>query len=107
MEVASYRVGFGLQPGEFHEVVEQCLRVGTKEEIKSLLDDVDPVIRVLGLICLARLVSPNEFVEFARPLFLDLGTLKYTNGCIVNLSGTVGEIAKALAEGRFFLVPEK
>ena len=107
LESISYRVGFTLEPGEFRELSEECLRIGSQEDFKSLLKDVSPIIRVLGLICLAKTVGTSDFVEIAKPLYFDFTVVKYTNGCVLNQSGTVGTIAKELAEGRFFLVPEK
>lgn len=103
LESVSYRVGFGLAPGEFHKLTEDALRHASLDELKALLAEDNPILRVLGLICLARSVGSKEFLAIARPLYHDGAKVKITNGCVLDQSVTVGAIAKQLAEGRFFL----
>ena len=106
LESVSYRVGFTLAAGEFHKLSEECLRLGRVEDFKALLRDQNPIVRVMGLICLAQSIDSDEFGETAKTLYMDGALVKYTNGCILDQSATVGTIAKLLVEKRFFLAPE-
>ena len=106
LESVSYRVGWTLEPGDFHKLSEECLRYGSLKDLKALLGDESPILRVLGLICLAKSVGPEEFLAIAKPLYLDLAQVRITNGCVLNRSTTVGGIAEQLAEDRFFLVAD-
>jgi hypothetical protein len=106
LESVSYRVGWTLEAGEFHKLSEDCLRYGRVEDLKALLGDESPILRVLGLICLAKSVGPEEFLAIAKPLYVDRAQVRITNGCILNRSATVGAIAEQLAGDRFFLAAE-
>lgn len=97
----SYRVGFGSAPGEFHQLVEDCLASGKVEDFEQLLFDKNPVVRVLGLICLARSLDEGDFAASARLLFNDEADVEYDNGCVIRLRGTVGQLARMLADGKF------
>ena len=106
LESVSYRIGFALEPGEFHKLSQECLKYGTVDNFRALLKDESPVVRVLGLICLTKSVNAEEFAEVARALFTDAAQVRYTNGCVLNQRATVGQIARRLAEGRFFVADE-
>ena len=106
LESVSYRVGWTLEAGEFHKLSEECLRYGSLEDLKALLGDENPILRVLGLICLAKSVGPEEFIAIAKPLYVDGAQVRITNGCILNRNATVGAIAEQLAGDRFFLAAE-
>ena len=106
MESIAYRVGWTLAAGEFHKLSEECLRYGSLEDFKTLLREESPILRVLGLICLAKSVGPGEFLAIAKPLYVDRARVRITNGCILNQSATVGAIAEQLVRDRFFLASE-
>ncbi len=106
LESVSYRVGFGLAPGEFHKLSAEALRHASLDDLKALLAHENPIVRVLGLICLAKSVSPAEFLAIAKPLYVDGAGVRITNGCVLNQSATVGAIAEQLAEHRFFVTAE-
>jgi hypothetical protein len=107
LEFVSYRVGWTLEAGEFHTLSEECLRYGSLEDLKALLGEESPILRVLGLICLAKSVGPEEFLAIAKPLYVDRAQVRITNGCVLNQSATVGAIAEQLAGDRFFLAAEE
>ena len=107
LKSVSYRVGLTLAAGEFHKLSEECLRLGRVEDFKVLLRDQNPIVRVMGLICLAQSIGPDEFAENAKALYTDAAPVRYTNGCVLNQSATVGMIAKRLVEKRFFLAAEE
>ena len=48
-----------------------------------------------------------SFAENAKALYTDAAPVRYTNGCALNQSATVGMIAKRLVEKRFFLAAEE
>lgn len=102
----SYRIGWTLEAGEFHKLSREALKNGTVQDFKALLKDENPIVRVLALICLAQSLDAEQFGVLAKTLFADGARVKYTNGCTLNRSGTVGEIAKRLAENRFFLADD-
>ena len=103
LESVSYRVGWALEPGDFYKLSQECLREGTVESFKAMLKDENPIVRVMGLICLAKSVNAEEFSVIAKRLFADNAQLRYTNGCVLNQRMTVGVIAERLAEHKFFL----
>jgi len=105
LESVSYRVA-GLWKLVSHKLSEECLRHGSIEDFKALLREESPILRVLGLICLAKSVRPEEFLTIAKPLYVDRAPVRITNGCVLNRSVTVGAIAEQLAGDRFFLAAE-
>lgn len=106
LEKATYKAGYGMAPGEFYHLTRECLRYGSAEDLRRLLKDEKAIVRVLGLICLAQVVERDEFAAIVRGMKDDRGRVIYTNGCILDVEGSVGEIAESLAEGRFFVMPE-
>jgi len=103
LESVSYRVGWTLEPGEFYKLFQECLKFGTVDEFKTLLRDENPIVRVMGLFCLAKSLNAEEFDAIAKPLFKDGARVKYTNGCLLNQTAAVGSLARRLQENRFFL----
>jgi hypothetical protein len=99
----SYRIGFTLEAGEFHKLSREALKNGTVQDFEALLKDENPIVRVLALICLAQSLDAEQFGSLAKTLFADDARVKYTNGCMLNQSGTVGEIANDLRKTDSFL----
>jgi hypothetical protein len=104
----TYRVGFGLAAGEFHSLSQEALRAGTPDDFKRLLTDWTPLVRVLGLICLAQSVSAveAEVASAAASLDKDKAVIMFTNGCVMDQTSTVADITRRIVEGRFFLAGE-
>jgi hypothetical protein len=102
----NYRVGYGLAPGEFFMLSQECLRSGTTGDFRRLLADGMPLVRVMGLISLAQSVKTAELAAVATSMSADTAVVTYTNGCVLDLQTTVSDIAAQLAEGRFFLAGE-
>lgn len=105
----TYTVGFGLAPGEFHSLAQEALRAGTPDDFKRLLRDWTPLVRVLGLICLAQSVSAveTEVAITAASLDTDKAVITFANGCITDQTSTVEDITRRIVEGRFFLSGER
>ena len=101
-----YRVGWGLAPGEFYALSQECLRSGTPDDFKRLLLDATPFVRVMGLICLAQSIGPLELADAAFWLDRDKAVVTYTNGCVQDQRSTVGALARELIEGQFFIAGE-
>jgi len=101
LDRVDYRVGFGLTLGEFGQLTQPCGRVANPTEVRRLLTDVSPVVRVLGLVCLAKSVDAAEFAALAAPMNGDTATVTYSNGCIIDQRVTVASIARHLVDGRF------
>src|SRR5687767_10107357 len=91
LKSVSYRIGWTLEAGEFHKLSREALKNGTVQEFEALLKDENPIVRVLALICLAQSLDAEQFGVLAKTLFADEARMKYTNGCMLNQSGTVGE----------------
>jgi len=106
LESISYRIGWTLDAGEFHKLSEETLRYGSLEDLHALLKDENPILRVLGLICLAKSVGPEQFFAIAKPIYVDRARVRITNGCVLNRNATVGEIAEQLATEQFFLAAD-
>jgi hypothetical protein len=103
LDNAAYRTGFGLAPGKFYTLSQECLSIGTPADFRLMLFDRTPLVRVMGLICLAQSVDAEEFAKAATVMDGDRAVVRYTNGCVMDQTATVGDIARLLTEGRFFL----
>jgi hypothetical protein len=99
----NYRVGFALAPGEFYALSQECLRSATPDDFRRLLMDPAPLVRVMGLICLARSAGPQELADAAASLDRDKAVVTYVNGCNLNQTTTVAALARQLVERRFFI----
>lgn len=93
-----YRIGFTLTPGEFHRLAQQCRRLGSPEDFRRLLLDPSPMARVLGLVCLRDSVDAGDFASVAAAMAGDKVVVKYTDGCILDATIAVGDIARRLVE---------
>jgi hypothetical protein len=101
-----YRVGWGLEPGEFYALSQECLRSGTLDDFRHMLLDATPLVRAMGLICLAQSVGSVELADAAAALNRDKAVLTYTNGYIPDQWITVGALARKLIERQFFIAGE-
>src|SRR5437773_2791518 len=99
----TYQVGYGLTPGEFYRLSQDCLRLGTPDDFRRLLLDAAPLVRLMGLICLPNSVDKNELAVTAALMSADQTVITFTNGCILNERATAGQVARFIAEGQFTL----
>jgi hypothetical protein len=98
--VAGSAVGFILVPGEFFKLSTECLANGTPDDFKILLKDDNPVVRVMGLVCLSQ-SAPNEYAEISKQYSKDRAIVKYQIGCVIQRA-TVGEISQWLVKNPFY-----
>jgi hypothetical protein len=97
--------GFTLAPGEFFKLSQVFLKNGTTEDFKGLLADKNPVVRVMGLVCLAQ-TDRAAYAEIAKSQRLDRADVSYMIGCVIS-HATVAQIADRLIENPFFLGREE
>jgi hypothetical protein len=97
--------GFTLAPGEFFKLSQELLRNGTAEEFKGLLGDKNPVVRVMGLVCLAQ-TDRAAYAEIAAARRRDRANVSYMIGCVIR-HATVAQLADRLVENPFFFGREE
>ena len=105
LDSLTYRVGWMLAPGEFYRLSQEGLRSGTPQDFRRLLTDPTPLVRLMGMLWLARSVDDRELAAAAARMAGDRTVVIYTDGCLVGERATVGEIASWIADRRFFLAP--
>jgi hypothetical protein len=93
-----YRIGFTLTPGEFHRLAQECRRHGSPDDFRRLLLDPSPLVRVLGLVCFRDSVDARDFASVAVTMAGDKVVVKYTDGCILDASVAVDDIARRLVD---------
>ncbi|MFL6231130.1 MAG: hypothetical protein ACJ741_20320 [Pyrinomonadaceae bacterium] len=99
-EVSSKVVGWGVR-GEFFLLSEDILRVGDEGDFKRMLDDENPIVRAMGLICLAQ-SNAVKHADALRSRLGDDGQVGLLVGC-VGRRARVGEIASMLLADPDFL----
>ncbi len=92
--VTSRQVGWGRAPGEFHKLSKEAMTFGTAIDFASLLEDGNPVIRVMGLVGLAQTKLGN-YTNLLKSRLGDEAEVNVMLGCGGH-KATVGEIAKWL-----------
>jgi hypothetical protein len=103
--VGGSATGFTLAPGEFFKLSQEFLENGTTEDFKGLLADKNPVVRVMGLVCLAQ-TDRAAYAEIARAQRRDRAEVAYMIGCVIR-HAAVAQIADRLVENPFFLGREE
>lgn len=88
-------------PGEFYKLSVELLRYGNEDEFEKLLKDENPIVRVMGLVCLAQL-GFEKHAPTLRAHVPDEEVVALAADCsVVNL--TVGRIAGMLLKNPDFL----
>ena len=100
-EVSGSRVGWGGRAGAFFLLSEEFLRYGTEDDFKQMLDDRNPVVRVMGLVCLAQLDAGDRAALIGSRVG-DGGEVRLFVGCVTTRA-TVGGIASRLLSDPNFL----
>jgi len=99
-EVSSATPGWS-PPGEFFKLSEELLRYGNEGEFKKLLEDENPIVKVMGLVCLAQL-DFEKHSPILRAHAIDQEVVVLHDQCLVS-NIRVGQIAKMLLENPNFL----
>lgn len=93
--VSGEATGYGAQPGQFFLLYEKIMKAGNEEDFIRLTMHSNPVIRVMGLLCLAN-IDPVKHKELLEGFYKDVTKVGYQPfGCVVDES-TVGEIARQI-----------
>ena len=93
--VASTHTGVAGVPSLFGEVSLELLKYGTEEDFFSLLEDKSPVMRSMGLYCLAQ-KDVKKHADVIKRFVEDKERISLVVGCEVNENATVGEVARLL-----------
>lgn len=95
--VASTHTGVAGVPSLFGEVSLALLKYGTEEDFLTLLGDKSPVVRSMGLYCLAQ-KDVKKHADVLRKFVEDKERIKLVVGCEVNENATVGDVARLLLD---------
>jgi len=106
-------IGFAANPAprRFYKLLKVCLTYGGTEDFKDLLKDANPMVRLMGLACLAK-VDVARHAHVFESSMTDRGTVGMLQGCVAS-QVTVGELARRLVadpdylEFREWQTPEK
>lgn len=88
-------------PGEFYKLSLELLRYGSEDEFEKLLKDENPLVRVMGLVCLAQL-DFEKHSQTLRAHAIDQAVVALSDGCVIS-HPTVGRIAGMLLQNPDFL----
>jgi hypothetical protein len=88
-------------PGEFFKLSLELLRYGNEDEFRKLLTDDNPILRVMGLVCLAQL-DFEKHSQTLREHATDQAVVALADQCTVS-NLTVGRIAGMLLKQPDFL----
>ncbi len=101
IKLASSRTPGWSGPGEFFKLSEELLRYGSARDFERLAEDESPVVRVMGLVCLAQ-VDPARYAAVLPLRLGDRATVSVARDCVL-YETTVGELAlRLLTEPNFF-----
>ena len=89
---------------EFFELSKEFLWTGTERDFKRFLSNRNPVVRAMGLLCLAQTDFDKHFLTLFS-LTKDKEEVSLAHGCIISRI-TVGEFANRLLANPYFLEPE-
>lgn len=89
---------------EFFQLSKEFLRDGTEGDFKRFLSDRNPVVRAMGLLCLAQTDFDKHFLTLLSNT-KDKEEVSLAHGCVISRI-TVGEFANRLLANPYFLEPE-
>jgi hypothetical protein len=100
--LSNYDRGFG-SPNDFYLLSKEFLEHRTVKDFKRMARDRNPIVRAMGLLCLAQ----TDADEYSLMLALhseDKEEVYFWRGCIVSKI-TVGEFTRQLMSNPYFLEP--
>ncbi len=95
--------GFGGR-NDFYLLSKELLSRGTVKEFKAMARDRNPIVRAVGLLCLAQTNADENYVMLLLHA-KDKAEVYLHEGCIISKI-TVGEFARRLLGNPYFLDPE-
>lgn len=101
--LSNYDRGFG-GTNEFYNLSKVFLRERASEDFERMLDDKNPIVKAMGLLCLAQM-DADEYAPILSAHTKDEEEVYLQQGCNVS-NITVGEFAQRLIKNPYFLDPE-
>ena len=98
--LSNHDPGFGGR-NDFYLLSKEFLRRGTVKEFKAMARDRNPIVRAMGLLCLAQTDADEHYLTLLLHT-KDKEEVYLHEGCIVSKI-TVGEFARRLQENPYFL----
>lgn len=89
---------------EFYQLSKEFLRAYKVEDFERMIDDRNPVVRAMGLLCLAQVAAESHFLTLLSRM-KDTEEVSLSEGCLVSRI-TVGEFARRLLSNPYMLDPE-
>jgi hypothetical protein len=96
-EVTGRTIGVAGIEGEFYKLSLKLIKKGDRDQLIALLDDINPVSRAMGLVCLAQLDFEHN-LEILEKFFNDSGVIEFIPNGSDYSTITIGELAKMLSE---------
>ncbi len=95
--VSGGAVYYGAIPGDFYTVSLIVSEPFEEEKFLDMLQNDNPVVRAMGLICLAR-ENPLLYKEKIHSLYADTASVAYVPGGCVVIGITIGDLARNIIE---------
>ena len=93
-EVAGSAVGFAGTPGRFYSLSRDFLAQGSEPDFHRMLNSTNPVVRLMGLYCIANTHTNVSTLWLPASMFIDATKVSYApGGCSVMRVG-VSDIAR-------------
>jgi hypothetical protein len=101
--VSNYDHGWG-NNNEFYKLSKDFVGRRSFEELRRMTNDKNPVVRAMGLLCLAQSIPAEDRVILWAHVS-DKETIYFHQGCGFSMI-TVGDFTKELIRNPYFLEPE-
>jgi hypothetical protein len=101
--LSNHDPGFGGR-NDFYILSKEFLRRGTVKEFRAMPHDRNPVVRAMGMLCLAQTDADEHYLTLLLHTN-DEAEVYLHEGCIISKI-TVGEFARRLLSNPYFLDPE-
>ena len=101
--ISNHDPGWG-GSNDFYKLSKEFLKKHTITEFRFMLNDRNPIVRAMGLLCLAQSNADEHDLELLLHTD-DTEEIYLKNGCIISRI-TIGEFAQQLLRNPYFLEPE-
>ncbi len=101
--LSNYDPSFG-GGNEFYKLSKEFLRSYRTEDFEQMVDDRNPVVRAMGLLCLAQVAVDSHFLILLSQI-KDKEEVSLSEGCLISKI-TVGEFARRLLRNPYMLEAE-
>jgi hypothetical protein len=101
--LSSHDRGWG-GDNKFYKLSKEFLRFRTPEDFRKMLNDRNPIVKAMGLLCLAQ-SDPDENHMILLSHVGDKEEVLIHHGCVVSMI-TIGEFTRRLLNNPYFLDPD-